>query len=168
MQEQAPVAEQAQEVVRVGFEAALDKRNANWRTEWTDAEVDGARFFYQAALQDTTVFINNAMREMQGGYTWLSANVANTTRATNSVADAEAAEAASAVATLAATDEVAALVAEVEVPVDAAPEAATPVDTMAHQETYEEFVQAEAVADALVADPVVEADSPVVEPVAPL
>ncbi len=83
----APAVTEAQ---RVGFEAALDRRNANWRKDWTDAHIDGARFFYMAAVHDTTVFVNHAIHNMQEGYGWLGNNITNTTRETNTMADAVA------------------------------------------------------------------------------
>lgn len=81
------------ETVRVGFEAALDRRSPNWRTEWADVHVEDARFFYRAALQDTTVFVNDAMQNMQVGYSWLNNNATKTTRETNSAAEAASAAA---------------------------------------------------------------------------
>ncbi len=74
---QSPPAAPAEEI-RVGFEAALDKHNANWRNEWSQQNIEAARYFYRQGLQDTSVFVNASVRTLQEGYAWLGKNAAET------------------------------------------------------------------------------------------
>lgn len=79
------------EVIRIGFEAALDKGDANWR-QWTPTQMEFARFFYQQGAQDTTIFINSAIANMQEGYAWIGKNISETQLPVAAQADEQASD----------------------------------------------------------------------------
>jgi hypothetical protein len=71
MSEQKAVSE-GQVKIRVGFEAALDEFFPEWKSEWSEVEVNKARHFYHKGMNDTTVWINNGIAGIGEGYKWLA------------------------------------------------------------------------------------------------
>lgn len=134
-------------VGRVGFECALDIFNTNWRTAWTQEQIDAARFFYTRGLADTTIFVNTAISNLQAAYKWLDENAINTApkpapepAAEVAVADEAVAEVAVAptVVDTAVTMELASAEVAVQVEVQIEAEVAAPV-----QEVVEPAAEAE-------------------------
>lgn len=70
-------APQTQEI-RIGFEAALDTYNPQWREILNAPTVEAFRHFYKLGIRDTSVFANGAITTLSEGYAWLDSNVAAT------------------------------------------------------------------------------------------
>lgn len=56
------------QVVQVGFSAALDAYFPEWRTEWTQPQVELARFFYKSGIEHAGLFVRSAVANFQEGY----------------------------------------------------------------------------------------------------
>lgn len=71
--------------VRIGFEAALDAVDPQWRTNLTPGQVDAYRTFYQAALRDFSYFLaplQSAMLSLDGGFSFMVKNSNETNHST--------------------------------------------------------------------------------------
>lgn len=77
MSEQKP----EQTTTRIGFEAALDNFNADWRVVLTEEQVNMLRLFYQSAMRDLSLFIgavNQANAQMIQAFQFMDSNAVNT------------------------------------------------------------------------------------------
>ena len=73
------------QVKRIGFEAALDAVDPQWRTVLTPEQLDMYRRFYRAALIDFSYFLSplqSAMASMDGGFNFMVKNSNETNHST--------------------------------------------------------------------------------------
>ena len=81
-QNQAAQEQPATLAIRIGFEAALDYFNPQWRTQLTVDQVNAYRFFYQSAMRDLAQFVGAAKQTMDHliqGFQFMDQNAATTT-----------------------------------------------------------------------------------------